>query len=214
MTPLYILSLLVICAEAAWPAAAAKHLAVHHHQRQQRGAPVPVPVTTSTSITTYTVITPSPSASPVTVTSLSQEVTSYIPQITICALPSPSSSTFSKWMNSSNALALVPRTASPSLECTTQYSSTVLTVCATTLQGLGSTVAVTECDQQVTFSSQYGYSLAPASTVTTSTMTVIADSTTTVETTITSPPSIATITVSIVGLFIFRTQLPPNSQCL
>jgi len=165
--------------EAAWPArAAAKHVANHRRQA------------TATGVTTYTIITPSPSAEPVPVTSLSQVVTSYIPQITACAIAGSSVSPIaSKWSNSSINNALALRSAASS-DCTTQYSSTVLTICATTLQGLGSTVSITECDQRVTFSSEYGHSLIPASTTTSS-----FDGTGAAQTTITAPASINTITV-------------------
>jgi len=165
--------------EAAWGARpAANHVANHRRQAS------------ATQATTYTVITPSPSAEPVAVTSLSQVVTSYVPLITACAIAGSSvSPVISKWSNSSTNNALALRSVSSS-DCTTQYSSTLLTICATTLQGLGSTVSITACDQRVTFSSEYGYSLIPASTTTSS-----FDGTGAPETTITAPASINTITV-------------------
>jgi len=176
---LHIIPTVFLGVEAAWPArAAAKHVANHRRQA------------TATRATTYTVITPSPSAEPVPVTSLSQVVTSYIPQITACAIAgSAVSPVVSKWSNSSINNALALRSAAGS-DCTTQYSTTVLTICDTTLQGLGSTVSITACDQRVTFSSEYGYSLIPASTTTSS-----FDGTGAPETTITAPASINTITV-------------------
>jgi hypothetical protein len=179
---LHILPLLSAHVDAYRPAAAGQgHGFLHRRQAI---------ATTMTPVTTYTVITPSPSASTVAVTSLGQIVTSYIPQITLCAIDSPStSSTPTQWRNdSSNALAR--RTTSLS-HCTTSYSTTVLTVCATTLQGLGSTIAITDCNQNVTFSSNYGYSLIPPSTTTSS-----FDGTGLPQTTITAPASINTITVS------------------
>ena len=176
---LHIIPTVFLGVEAAWPArAAAKHVANHRRQA------------TATQATTYTIITPSPSAEPFPVTSLSQVVTSYIPQITACAIAGSSVSPIvSKWSNSSINNALALRSAASS-DCTTQYSTTVLTICATTLQGLGSTVSITACDQRVTFSSDYGYSLIPASTTTSS-----FDGTGAPETTITAPASINTITV-------------------
>jgi len=176
---LQIIPTIFLGVEAAWPArAAAKHVANHRRQA------------TATQATTYTIITPSPSAEPVPVTSLSQVVTSYVPQITACAIAGSSvSPVVSKWSNSSINNALALRSAASS-DCTTQYSTTVLTICATTLQGLGSTVSITACDQRVTFSSEYGYSLIPASTTTSS-----FDGTGAPETTITAPASINTITV-------------------
>jgi len=179
LVALQIIPTIFLGVEAAWAARpAANHVANHRRQAS------------ATLATTYTIITPSPSAEPVVVTSLSQVVTSYIPQITACAIAGSSvSPVVSKWSNSSINNALALRSASAS-DCTTQYSSTVLTICATTLQALGSTVAITACDQRVTFSSEYGYSLIPSSTATSS-----FDVTGAPQTTITAPASINTITV-------------------
>lgn len=178
---MHILPLLSAFADAYRPAAAGiGHAFLHRRQ---------APATSTTPITTYTVITPSLSASPVAVTSLGQIVTSYIPQMTLCAIDSTSSSVPTQWLNNSGS-ALAKRTATS--DCTTSYSTTLLNVCATTLQGLGSTIAITACDQIVTFSSQFGYSLIPASTTTSS-----FDGTGVAQTTITAPPSINTLTVSV-----------------
>ncbi|KAI9662099.1 MAG: hypothetical protein M1831_002795 [Alyxoria varia] len=57
--------------------------------------------------------------------------------------------------NSTNA------TTAPSVSlsdgCRTVYSSTQTTVCATTVTGLATRIPITDCDQLITFSTQYGY---------------------------------------------------------
>ncbi|KAK0781521.1 hypothetical protein LTR91_013872 [Friedmanniomyces endolithicus] len=148
----------------------------HEHQavevqRRQVGPPVMVgprkvsASPTSLSSGVLTLVTPSPGASPVSVTMQSQIVTSYVPQFTLCELP---------------PLAFLPTTPVPSARpttapyhnysismppgngtCTTIYSETETMVCDTTLYGLATSYPVTDCAQDITFSSQYGYTLVP-----------------------------------------------------
>ncbi|KAK4543459.1 hypothetical protein LTR36_005602 [Oleoguttula mirabilis] len=108
-------------------------------------------------------ITPSPGASPVSVTKQSQIVTTYVPQFTLCALPpieffsvSPVPSarpTTAPYQNYS--ISIPPGNGT----CTTIYSQTETMVCDTTLTDLVTTYPVTNCAQEITFSSQYGYQL-------------------------------------------------------
>lgn len=112
-----------------------------------------------------TFVTPSPGATPVAITTQSQLVASYVPEFTLCALPPE---------------AFFPITATPSLRpsamtmpyrnysvsvppsngtCTIIYSPTVTMVCATVLEGIATKYTVSECDQEITFSSDYGYVL-------------------------------------------------------
>ncbi|KAK0256649.1 hypothetical protein LTR29_010506 [Friedmanniomyces endolithicus] len=157
--------------------AEARHMPHKHEhqavevQRRQIGSPVmlgPRQVSaspTSLSSGVLTLITPSPGASPVSVTMQSQIVASYVPQFTLCELP---------------PLAFLPTTPVPSARptsapyhnysismppgngtCTTIYSQTVTMVCDTTLYGLATSYPVTDCAQDITFSSQYGYTIIP-----------------------------------------------------
>lgn len=119
----------------------------------------PAQSTSSTPFTTYTLITPSPSAAPVAITTQSQVMTTYIPQMTLCAIGlipvtqyAGNISRTAPFMNYSTSVSL-----SLSQGCSTSYAAERTTVCATTLRGLATAVAVTACDQVVTFSSQYGY---------------------------------------------------------
>ncbi|KAF2861455.1 WD40 repeat-like protein [Piedraia hortae CBS 480.64] len=114
--------------------------------------------TAAPSVTTYTVITPSPGASPVAVTAMSQVVTSFVPQFSVCML---------------NPVAFIPLSARPTAAyrnysvsippgsgtCSTIYLTTETMVCNTTLTGIATTYPITNCGQDVTFSSQYGYEL-------------------------------------------------------
>ncbi|KAK1055599.1 hypothetical protein LTR12_011171 [Friedmanniomyces endolithicus] len=152
------------------------HKHEHEHQavevqRRQAGPPVMAAARdvsaspTSLSSGVLALITPSPGASPIPVTMQSQIVMSYVPQFTLCELP---------------PLAFLPTTPVPSARpttapyhnysisvppgngtCTTIYSETETMVCDTTLYGLATSYPVTDCAQDITFSSQYGYTLVP-----------------------------------------------------
>ena len=148
-----------------------KHEAVNI-QRRQAEAPIEASPTTpivdvlsSTSepaILTY--LTPSPGASAIAITEQSQLETSYVPQFTLCALPPnavypvtplPTITTMtSPWRNYS--ISIPPGNGT----CTTIYSPTQTMVCATTLTGLVEQYTVSRCDQDITFSTEYGFVLA------------------------------------------------------
>lgn len=109
-------------------------------------------------VSTLTVIYPSPDAAPVEVTSMSQVITSYIPEATWCLGPALYFSSIAGgpfFNGSANVTQYVSGTGS----CGVEYSTTTKTICATTLTGLASKVTVSECDQEITFSSECGYSL-------------------------------------------------------
>lgn len=109
-------------------------------------------------VSTLTVIYPSSDAAPVEVTSISQVVTSYIPEATWCLGPALYFSSIAGgpfFNGSSNITSYESGTSS----CGVQYSTTTKTICATTLTGLASKITVSECDQEITFSSECGYSL-------------------------------------------------------
>ncbi|KAH6620534.1 hypothetical protein C7974DRAFT_315963 [Boeremia exigua] len=109
-------------------------------------------------VSTLTVIYPSPDAAPVEVTSISQVVTSYIPEATFCVGPALYFSSISggPFFNGS---ANVTQYISGTTSCSTEYLTTTKTICATTLTGIASKITVSECDQEITFSSECGYSL-------------------------------------------------------
>lgn len=121
-----------------------------------------------------TATTPSP-LSPLA--SDGQIVASYAPVLTICPIGvfQPSLSGSSEAAKASTAVAAIQRrqgavkyygnfsiAASPPDECSTSYSSTLMRSCATTLTPVGSPpLPITACDQEVTFSTDHGYRLAP-----------------------------------------------------
>ncbi|KAK5133486.1 hypothetical protein LTR08_007728 [Meristemomyces frigidus] len=159
---IHALAVLVLVAEAHRMPYKLEAAGVH---RRQYGAPAGVSASaTSLPSGVITLITPSPGASPVTVTKQSQIVTTYVPQFTLCELPpiaffsvSPAQSarpTAAPYQNYS--ISISPGNGS----CTTIYSETETMVCDTTLTGLVTTYPVTNCAQEITFSSQYGYTLA------------------------------------------------------
>lgn len=134
-------------------------------------SPVTVAATSDPAILTY--ITPSPGAAAIPITEESQLVTSYVPQYTLCELPPqavfpvtpavPTSTMTAPWRNYS--ISIPPGDGT----CTTIYSPTHTMVCATTLTGLVQKYTVSECAQDITFSTEYGFVLAsPTSNVTAS----------------------------------------------
>lgn len=126
-------------------------------------SPASVSVPSIGAATTYKIITPSPSAFPIPITSQSQVVTTFVPVMTLCPM--------SRQGRAPSALRSVPSyanyaaapyqnaTAARNPGCVTQYTASTTTVCDTTLKGIATQVHVTVCDQEVTFSSLYGYSL-------------------------------------------------------
>ena len=149
------------------PALAPKHGVSDELQRRQLAQP-PLDSFSISSIsatlaptgipTTYTIITPSPSASPIPITSQSQVVTTYVPILTLCPL-------------STRSAGNAPRSVAPYFNgtapfrnttgdgCITKFSASRTTVCDTTLKGIATQYHVTTCNQQIIFSSLYGYSL-------------------------------------------------------
>lgn len=112
------------------------------------------------SILTY--VTPSPSARPIPITTQFQTVTSYVPQITICALP-PLAYISSSFANPSatgppylNYLSSVPTVTGT---CETTYSPTVTPICYSVLAGVATKFTVTDCAQNVTFSKDKGFEI-------------------------------------------------------
>lgn len=111
-----------------------------------------------------TFITPSPGATPVAISSQSQLVTSYVPQYTLCELPpiaevlATAAPTASTAPYSNYSVSVPPGNGT----CTTIYSATETMVCATVLSGIATRYTVTDCAQDITFSSEYGYVLATA----------------------------------------------------
>lgn len=150
-----------------------RHEAVQLAKRQDEVQPSPrpsYPISASASTTgqVQTYITPSPGAAPVAITEQSQVVTSFIPEYTLCQLPDaeilPITPVTPQLQETTipfrNYSLSFPESGVENETCTTIYSSTESTVCATTLTGLNDVYPVSECDQEITFSSQFGYVLA------------------------------------------------------
>lgn len=179
----------------------------HRHEavavgKRQHGPPIMVPPPGASSSMTavpgvLTYITPSPGATPVAVTKESQIVTSYLPQFTLCELPPieffsvsppPVSASLSTAPYKNYSVSIPPGNGT----CTTIYSPTPTMVCATTLTALADKYTVTNCNQEITFSTQYGYVLATlTSTTPTSTPSILAISSGTVD---------SNVTVSFTGI--------------
>lgn len=160
-------SLIAIAFSTPLLLAEARRLPVHRHQAlnlNMARQDAPPAVSASATSGVLTVITPSPGASPVQVTKQSQLVTTYVPQFTLCELPpvgfypltpQPSAMpTTAPYLNYS--MSVPPGNGS----CTTIYSETETMVCATTLSDLTTTYTVTQCPQDITFSTRFGYTLA------------------------------------------------------
>ena len=134
---------------------------------RQFGKLLPAPASAKTSTTrsstrVITWVTPSPSAKPIPITAQYQTVTSFVPKITLCALPpiahvtgsfpNPGHS-FPPFLNYSR---IVPTGTGT---CLTEYSPTVTPICHTTLAGLASRVTVSDCTQEITFLKDTDYEL-------------------------------------------------------
>ncbi|RMZ69351.1 SCL locus [Pyrenophora seminiperda CCB06] len=136
--------------------------------------PVTVNYTTTESCPTptstrsvYSIVYPSPDASPVEITAQSQVVTSYIPEMTWCVGP-PIELIPITGPPYSNGTAGYTTVTEGTGSCSVMYSPIETTICATTLIGLGSKVPVTACDQEITFSTECGFTVKKATPITTS----------------------------------------------
>lgn len=128
--------------------------------------------TPTTTRTIHSIVFPSPNASPIEITTQSQVITSYMPEMTWCVAP---------------AIFLYPVTGPPysngstsyrqSVEgtgkCETVFAPVKTTICATTLTGLGSRISVTKCDQEITFSTEYGFTMETPTPTTTASSSLI-----------------------------------------
>jgi hypothetical protein len=119
------------------------------------GAPSP------TQNTTYTLITPSLGADPIPITQQSQVITSFVPQYTLCPL-GISASNGPRYTNSSRSPVTLTSSGKSmstwnSGQCSTGYNPTLTTVCHTVLQGIATAATVTNCSQQITFSTDKNY---------------------------------------------------------
>ncbi|KAF2110333.1 hypothetical protein BDV96DRAFT_650978 [Lophiotrema nucula] len=121
----------------------------------------PAPTPTSSHPPILSLVFPSPDAPPIEVTAQSQVLTSYIPAMTWCVGPPiglvATNTLGPPYFNYSTTL--YSTTVAGTGSCDTVYASTQTTVCATTLTGLASKVPITDCDQEVTFSSECGFTL-------------------------------------------------------
>ena len=139
----------------------------HRHRdvvakRQNVDGDAPAATTDPGAVITY--ITPSPDATPIAVTEQGQLVTSYVPEYTLCDIPGlvqfsipPVPTTLHPTAIPYGNFSL--STTDESGTCTTIYNPTPTYVCKTTLTGLFDMYTVSECDQEITFSTQYGYVL-------------------------------------------------------
>jgi len=124
--------------------------------------PMDVPAYTTSDPAIITYVTPSPSASPIPITAQYQEVTSFVPMITVCALPPVAyfSGSFSNPVSTGppylNYSASVPTDTGI---CLTTYSPTVTPICFSVLDGIATQYTVTDCAQNITFSNNKGYEI-------------------------------------------------------
>ncbi|KAF2488996.1 hypothetical protein BU16DRAFT_220799 [Lophium mytilinum] len=156
-----------------------RHEAVEafHKRLIEENLVTPVPIAakpTPASKKVYTIITPSPGAPVVEVTKQSQVVKTFVPVMTMCLGPPiglvPITTAGPPYQNFSAAYAT---TVAGNGSCSTYYRATSTTVCATTLTGIARRVTISKCDQQVTFSSDYDYSLVLPSPTTNGTAVVV-----------------------------------------
>ncbi|KAK7551608.1 hypothetical protein IWX46DRAFT_671185 [Phyllosticta citricarpa] len=111
--------------------------------------------TSSHSRRTYSYFIPSPSAFPIPVTLQHQVETTYIPRYTTCrAVPETTALPGPPYLNNTPTAA-----STTSSTCETFYDLLETTLCHTTLVGLATRVTITDCLQEITFSSDFGAAL-------------------------------------------------------
>lgn len=174
--PLFPLILTTLFAIIRFEAVGARHNGFRHEaleaskkQQEKRLDPIilhnttseqfPASTTTSTSTySIYSIVFPSPDAAPIEITAQSQVVTSFLPEATWCIgpplafLPVSGPPYFNR---STDYDAIIAGTG----HCETVYVATETTICATTLTAIASKITVSECDQEITFSSEYDFTL-------------------------------------------------------
>lgn len=101
----------------------------------------------------YSIAFPSSDAAPVQITAQSQVVTSFLPEMTWCVGP-PIGLVSMSGPPYPNQSAKYETITAGTGYCETVYVPATTTVCATTLTGIASKITVSECDQEVTFSSE------------------------------------------------------------
>lgn len=127
------------------------------HVMRRQDSSTRAPATTdesSTSILFY--VTPSPSATPIPITSQGETITSYVLQNEYCLLPPLA---FSNTTVAEPSMTFTTYSISTPIgtgECFPTYSPTITPVCSTTLGGLGTWQIITNCSQEITFSTVYG----------------------------------------------------------
>jgi len=115
-------------------------------------------------------ITSSWEAGTILATSISQVVTVYIPEFTVCPIP-PVRSGYpllpgQSSPNDMGRQSYSNYSTSPNSGCSTHYSSTATPICHTNITPLGNfPIAITDCKQNVTFSTDHGYTLVDDRTV-------------------------------------------------
>lgn len=136
---------------------ARRHDAVKH--RDSHAVHIRRETSTNTAPTVLTTVMPSPGAQPVEVTSQSQMVESYLPEMTWCVGPPLGLMAMSTVTSGENDTTLYTTTIGGTARCETSYAAVMTSICATILTGLASKVTVSECDQEITFSTECSYAL-------------------------------------------------------
>ncbi|KAK4992997.1 hypothetical protein LTR50_000703 [Elasticomyces elasticus] len=188
-----------------------RHEAVKVERREavppMGGPPAAFASSTTIAPMVLTFVTPSPSATPVAITQQSQIVTSFVPQFTLCALPpmaevdlsvKPTTPPYQNY-----SISIPPGNGT----CTTIYSPTATMVCATVLSGIATRYTVSQCAQEITFSSQYGYAIVTPTPSSNKSATATTDLNLT-----TPPPSIQTLTTYYLAPWQELTTAGPPSE--
>lgn len=132
----------------------------------EEATPSPAFIPSTPVSTIYSVYYPSPSASPTPITQQSQVETTYVPRITTCKGPPVAFEIYRQTRYPFHNYTSTIYGNGP-ITCDTLYYTETTTICATTLTGVASRITVSECTQDVTFSSDFGITtVTPRSTVT------------------------------------------------
>lgn len=193
---LSLLTLALACAHGADARQRFRHEILEARVRRQ----IIPPASASMSAGVLSYFTPTPGATPTPVTQQSQVETGYA-SLTVCLGPPIALLPLDNPMPTGPPYQNVSTYIGGTGTCSTLYSPTPTTLCATTLNGLATSIPVTACNQNVTFSSSNSYYLLNASTTTSG------------SSTITPPPAIASVTSFYIAPWTDLTSgQPPSSD--
>ena len=157
-----------------------RHVQVQRRNRLHQYDFLGTPASRDSQLNIIAYFSPSPAANPIPITEQSQVATSFAPQFTVCVLPPVAFVRINETAGLNGTVvdgnnieeppkpSFVALTSDANETCSTYFKPSATRICATILTGLATRVTVTDCDQEVTFSSQWGFELETPAPITSS----------------------------------------------